>query len=101
MILFENLIHPQIRLENDNYKYYWKVIIGRRDLIGPIFEIAGFMEEEKANEYIENFSKARDDWDNDSLFITKLMYALPHWNIQEETLLKDKINYLKKFATET
>ena len=49
MILFENLIHPQIRLENDNYKYYWKVIIGRRDLIGPIFEIAGFMEEEKAN----------------------------------------------------
>lgn len=101
MILFENLIHPQIRLKNDNYKYYWKVIIGRRDLKGPIFEIAGFMKEEKADEYIKTFVKNNGDWDDNSLFITKLMYALPPWNIQEESLLKEKIDYLKKFAAET
>lgn len=96
----DELIFPESSKNyRPEYKYYWRVIIGRRDLTGPLFEIAGFMEEKSADAYIEHLKKENKNWDDDKLYITKLMYALPPWDISDAILLDNKINWLKEFGS--
>lgn len=89
------LTFPENQDRHKDYKYYWRVVIGRRDLKGPLFEIAGFMDEEKADEFMKELV-AKEDWDNDILYTTRLLYALAPYYVSDADLLSAKIEYLLK-----
>lgn len=94
MIFAGDLTYPEDGLIENDCKYYWRIVIGRRDMKGPIFEIAGFMDEKDAEAYIEKLTK-NTNWDDDILFVSKLMYALPPYIISDEQLIEYKIDHLK------
>lgn len=94
-MIFNNLIYPEKEKLESEFKYYWRVVIGRRDMKGPLFEIAGFMDKDKADQYINDLRK-NEAWDDKLLCASRLMYALPPYVISENDILQKQIEYLKE-----
>lgn len=76
------------------WKYYWRVVIGLVGKSAPILEVAGFMSEPIAQNYIDHVIRARDDWDDKSMFAMKLVYALPPSTLDNDELGR-RISFLK------
>lgn len=80
--------------ENPNeWKYYYRVVIFRKDNKGPMLEIAGFMDEKIADGYMRNLVQNTEGWDDDKLAVDKLLYALPPWTVPDDSL-ESKIDFL-------
>ena len=89
MMLFVNDIKPVGHAE-EKPKYYWRVVIfpkGDDGVIkGAILEVAGFMDENIAKNYIENIVKKDHAWDDSKLGCCALMYELPPWTASDDNL---------------
>lgn len=76
--------------EVPGYKYYWKVVIfPKRDdgvFEDPMLEVAVFMDETIAKNYIENVVKKDPAWDDSKLGCCALLYELPPWTVQDDNL---------------
>ena len=74
-------------------KYYYRVVIFRKDDKGPMLEIAGFLDKKIADGYMRNLVQNTEGWDDDKLGVDKLLYALPPWTASDDNL-KSKIKFL-------
>lgn len=79
--------------KSNEWKYYYRVVIFRKDDKGPMLEIASFMDEKIADGYMRNLVQNTEGWDDDKLGVDKLLYALPPWTVPDDNL-KSKIDFL-------
>lgn len=82
------------------FKQYHRIIIGLRNTedrfaLRPRFEVAAFIDDKIADNFIDNIIHKHPDWDDQAMYAMKLTVLLPPMTISDESL-NGKIGMLKE-----